>query len=68
MDSVDSGDHLNFWGAKKATRYLGAYLKQTGLLTDRRADPAYSRWDREYESFMEMARTAAGNTLDTPEE
>ena len=68
VDSVDSGDHLNYWGAKKATRYLGAYLKQTGLLTDRRADPAYSRWDREYESFMEMARTAAGNTADMPEE
>ena len=68
VDSVDSGDHLNYWGAKKATRFLGTYLKQTGLLTDRRADPAYEQWNREYESFMEMARTAAGNTTDMPEE
>ena len=67
VDSVDGGDHLNYWGAKKVTQYLGTYLAQTDLLSDRRADPAYEQWNLDYESFMDMAKAAAGNTLDMPE-
>ena len=34
-DCLDGGDHLNEWGAKKVSRYLAAYLADTGLFPDR---------------------------------
>lgn len=67
VDSADGGDHLNYWGAKKVTQYLGIYLAQMDLLSDRRTDPAYEQWNLDYESFMDMAKAAAGDTLDTPD-
>lgn len=44
-DSRDEGDHLNDYGAEKATAYLGDYLEKTGLLTDHRGDAAYAGWN-----------------------
>ena len=43
-DCLDGGDHLNVRGAAKASAFLGAYLAQTGLFTDRRADPICQSW------------------------
>ena len=35
-DTIDSGNHLNIWGAKKVTRYIGKYLHENYNLPDRR--------------------------------
>ena len=37
--------HLNDFGAQKVTRYLGAYLKETYELPDRREDAQPNAWD-----------------------
>lgn len=51
-DTRDKGDHLNVFGAGKATDYLGKYLDSTGLLTDHRKDPAFSGWNDAMKEFI----------------
>lgn len=43
-DTRDEGDHLNDFGAKKVSLYLGEYLKKQYVLEDRRNDSAYQSW------------------------
>lgn len=43
-DTKDGGEHMNLYGARKVTDYLGKYLSDTFDLPDRREDPAYSHW------------------------
>lgn len=49
-DTRDGGDHLNFEGARKLTRYFGNYLKENFELTDHREDVHYSSWDEAVEN------------------
>ena len=44
-DNYDGGDHLNYYGATKVTSYMGEYLHNTGLFTDKRGDAAFQQWD-----------------------
>jgi len=46
-DSLDEGDHLNFSGAEKVTKYLGDYLSEKYDLPDHRGDPAFASWAKE---------------------
>ncbi|HCT91136.1 MAG TPA: hypothetical protein DF613_07125 [Lachnospiraceae bacterium] len=63
-DSLDKGDHLNLSGARKATAYIGEYLKAGYDLPDRREDAVYADWaaesqayrDKEEEKLEEMRR------------
>ena len=50
-DSRDKGDHLNLSGAKKATCYLGDFLKETFELPDHRKEAAYQSWEKELSSY-----------------
>ena len=43
-DSFDGGGHLNLYGSRKMTKYLGEYLSKHCDLTDHRGDPAYAEW------------------------
>lgn len=52
LDTVDNGDHMNYSGAQKVTACLGQYLAQTGLFTDKRADPEYAAWNQALEAFL----------------
>ena len=57
-DTRDKGYHLNHFGAVKVSRFLSEYLKETGLLTDHREDPAYAKWNdslKKYETVVEKA-------------
>ncbi len=42
----DRGNHLNCFGAKIATKYIGKYLEENYQLTDYRNNPKYHEWDK----------------------
>lgn len=58
-DTRDKGDHLNYFGAQKATNVLGAYLADTGLLPD---DPAYADWNKQSDAFSRTVTDALAKT------
>lgn len=51
-DTRDGGNHLNYNGATKMTKYLGKYLSENYQLNDYRNDEAYSDWNDCYDRFM----------------
>lgn len=53
-DTYDNGDHLNYYGASKVTKYLGDYLKNTGLFVDKRSLSEYNHWNDALESVFYM--------------
>lgn len=60
-DTRDKGDHLNYFGAVKVTKFLSSYLQSTGLLTDHRSDPLFSTWDhslKKYETLVDTAQSS----------
>lgn len=50
-DSRDKGDHLNYSGAKKVSRYVGKYLKEKYSLPDRREDTRYAFWKEDLAGY-----------------
>lgn len=56
-DTKDGGDHLNYFGARKVTAYLGNYLKQLCNLVDHRGDEAYKSWDTCLERYQKQVDT-----------
>lgn len=50
-DTKDGGNHLNVFGAEKASAYFGGFLKNTYGLPDRRTDPAYQHWREDAQRF-----------------
>lgn len=50
-DTSDKGYHLNVYGAKKNTLFVGKYLSERYELTDHRNDTAYSQWDKDYKIY-----------------
>lgn len=56
-DTRDGGDHLNYYGAKKVSEFLGEYLKDRYSLPDHRGDDDYSQWDEALESYTFFVNT-----------
>lgn len=52
-DTFDGGDHVNYYGAQKVTAYLGKYLSEMNLFTDKRGDAYYKTWDDAQQVFYE---------------
>ncbi|MFR5876188.1 MAG: hypothetical protein ACLUFN_06835 [Eubacterium sp.] len=50
-DFRDLGNHLNYNGANKATKYLGSYIKNNYIIDDKRGDAAYNYWNESCEAF-----------------
>lgn len=52
-DYRDNGNHLNYYGAVKATHFLGGiiYDKHNDILTDRRNDNQFTYWQQSSEEF-----------------
>lgn len=51
-DTKDYGDHLNDYGAKKISKYIGKYLDKLNLLTDHRNDKEYDEWNKAYNYYI----------------
>ena len=53
-DFADEG-HLNSFGSRKVTRYLGEYLSKNCGLKDYREDPETAKeWNDDYERYMQF--------------
>lgn len=61
-DSLDNGDHLNVFGAEKASRYLADYIEANYHLPDYRNDNDYREWEMMSLKYKEMIE---GKTTDT---
>lgn len=55
-DTRDQGDHLNFQGARKATHYLGQYLKEQSILTSHKNDKKYESWNECLKKYKKAIR------------
>lgn len=53
-DSRDDGDHMNYYGAKKISSYLGEELSKRNLLTDHRQDPRFASWNQELDRYLAL--------------
>lgn len=51
-DTRDNGDHLNHYGALKATQFLGEYLNSKNILEDHKNDEKYSSWNEDYKHYL----------------
>lgn len=63
-DTIDSGNHLNIWGAQKVTKYMGRYLHENYNLPDRRKDKNYKDWfdaSKKYHKNIENAMKNKNN-------
>lgn len=54
-DTYDKGDHLNFYGAQKATAYLGEYIKNNFSITDNRGKEEFKHWDDDLKVYEKNA-------------
>lgn len=52
-DFRDNGNHLNYYGARKVTVYLGKHINKNYQLTDRRNDADYNYWDEFVDKFID---------------
>ena len=50
-DTMDEGDHMNYFGAQKVSHYLGQYLAEQGLFADKRTLPEYAAWNEALADF-----------------
>ncbi len=48
VETLDEGNHLNYDGSMKVTRFMGQYLKNHYHFTDKREDPRYKSWREDY--------------------
>lgn len=58
-ETRDKGDHLNYYGAVKATSYMGKYLEASGLFENKKNDPEYAEWNRFAADFYASAGDSA---------
>ena len=65
-ETLDGGIHLNYRGAQKATLYLGKYISQRYLIPDHRKDPAYQRWNADYEKYSDIVQNKILNQEAAP--
>lgn len=55
-DSRDEGDHMNYYGGKKVSDYMGAYLSKQTSLADHRAETNYAAWNEELKAYKKMIK------------
>lgn len=53
-DSRDDGDHLNYFGAKKVSDYMGKFLSDHTDLTDHRKEERFAGWNKELNNYLKL--------------
>lgn len=53
-DTRDKGNHLNYYGAKKVTDYMGSYLSKHTSLTDRQGQKKYASWNKSLKKYLKL--------------
>lgn len=53
-DSYDEGDHLNYYGAKKVSSYIGKYLSEHYSLENHKDDKNYKKWNDDLVRYKEQ--------------
>lgn len=56
QDSKDGGEHLNYYGALKVTKYYGTYLKENHYLQSHKDEDKYKNWDEEYNVYKKTMK------------
>ncbi len=59
-DTRDYGNHVNFYGAKKVSRYIGKYLSKNTELKDRREEVDYQTWNMELPKYLKVTKQKLG--------
>lgn len=55
-DTRDGGNHLNYFGAKKVTSYIGKYLSIHTDLKDHRMDHRYATWNKALRKYLSLTK------------
>jgi hypothetical protein len=55
-DTRDEGDHPNYFGSVKISKYIGAYLAKEGKLTDYRKDKNYESWNQDLIAYKKLTK------------
>lgn len=55
-DTRDEGDHPNYFGSVKISKYIGAYLAKEGNLTDYRKDKNYESWNQDLIAYKKLTK------------
>ena len=55
-DALDGGDHVNFYGSQKLTKYFGKYLKEKNILENHKEDENYSNWNKDLEKYKQRIK------------
>ena len=55
-DTRDGGNHLNFYGAKKVSDYMGTYLSEHMNLSDHSKDKLYKSWNQELKRYLRLTK------------
>ena len=50
-DTYDAGDHMNYHGAKKVTKYIANYFEKNTSLTSKKGNKDYAKWDVEFDEY-----------------
>lgn len=50
-ETLDKGNHLNYDGSMKVSKFMGEFLKGQFQISDKRNDPFYRRWREDYNYY-----------------
>lgn len=56
LDTKDTGNHLNHYGASKVTQYLEEYFKDKNIFEDHRKDEKYEKWNEALKKYEERIK------------
>lgn len=52
-DTIDAGEHMNYYGSVKLTNYFEKYLEEQNLLKSHKGDKKYESWDEDLKKYKE---------------
>lgn len=50
-ETLDRGNHLNYDGSMKVSKFMSEFLREQFQFTDKRNDPLYKRWKEDYNYY-----------------